>query len=108
METNELQFKNYFRNESINLIEVEGVDENSWFFSHLNDSELSPFHCSTEKIENVNGNDINVRTFAEGELRFDNFFGKLVLDGKDSELVIKSEVTEIPAELKEKVERILH
>jgi len=107
MTTNELEFKNYFRNESVSLVEVLENDETSWFFT-TNNKDLAAFHCSNEMVENVNGNDINVRTFDEGELRFDDYFGKLVVEGKDSELVLKSSVVEIPTDLREEVERILH
>ncbi|EQC43095.1 hypothetical protein [Bacteriovorax sp. DB6_IX] len=106
MNTNGIEYKSYFRNESVTLIEVLKNRESAWYF--CTGDELSPFHCSQEIVENVNGNDINVRTFEEGELRFDDYFGKLVISGRDSELVINSQTIEIPTDLKDKVERILH
>ena len=108
MRTNEVEFKNFFRNETVSLIEVQSKEESNWFFSHNNLTDLTAFHCSSEMVELINDNNINVRTFNEGELRFDSKFGKLVVTGEDSQLVIKSSVEEIPLGLKEKVERVLH
>lgn len=108
MTANEVEFKNFFRNETVSLIEVQKNEESSWFFSHNDLIDLSTFHCSNEMVELINDNNINVRTFEEGEFRFDTKFGKLVVTGEDSQLVIKSTIEEIPSVLKDKVEKVLH
>ena len=108
MTANEVEFKSFFRNETVSLIEVQNKEESNWFFSHNEVTDLTTFHCSNEMVELINDNNINVRTFEEGELRFDANFGKLVVTGEDSQLVIKSSIDEIPSGLKDKVERVLH
>ncbi len=66
--------------------------------------ERLTFKSMTTEI--VNGNEINVRVFEHGELRFDKFFGKFQ-HLSEGQILMKSEVDQIPDIFLDKIEQFV-
>ena len=99
--------KYLFLNENITLYEVMRTDlpkESSpdklyyWLTVSKKDPAIRRLTFEAMSVENVNGNDINVRKFAEGELRFDSNFAKFILDN-DGHIIMNTPITDIPDNL---------
>ena len=96
-----------FLNENITLFEVKRTDlpKDStsdklyhWLTVSKSKPDIRKLTFKDMGVENVNGNDINVRNFTEGELRFDKNFAKFILDN-DGHIVMNVSVTDFPDNL---------
>ena len=105
----------YFMNENVILTEVKRTnvpdqEDKSQIFSwikidpHTQEAESLTF--KSMKVENVNGNDINVRTFSDGELRFDPHFGKFQ-HKSEGYIVMNCAVADVPEVFLDKIESFL-
>jgi len=86
--------KSYFMNENAAVVELSNEQ---WKFIKL-PSEIFILKLNSSTIENVNGNDINVRVFEKAELRFDNDFAKFqYLD--NGYILMNCDISTIPNEI---------
>jgi hypothetical protein len=96
-----------FLNENITLFEVKRTDlpkDSSpedlyyWLTFSKKNPAIRRLTFQSQSVENVGGNDINVRSFSEGELRFDSNFAKFILDN-DGHIIMNNPITDFPDNL---------
>jgi hypothetical protein len=94
----------YFMNEKISVVEIQllEADGSTWIQVCVDDSQGSYLKLEKSFNEVINGNDIQVRVFANGELRFDDKFGKFQYGG-DGHIVMRLPVKELPVEVTKKI-----
>lgn len=93
----------YFLNENVILTEIKKKDYSGedhsqkfqWLKINTSTREVEQLVFKSMKTEVVNENEINVRTFEDGELRFDNFFAKFQLR-EEGHILMKSELDQVP------------
>lgn len=116
MKTPLFSFLYHFQNEYMTLIEVKRDDLPAsaspdqifaWLVIDLMKKEFRKLRFQSMSTETINGNLINVRSFAEGELRFDQFFAKFVY-GPQSHLLENSKLESVPDEIKVIVDQYFH
>ena len=84
---------NYFMNENISLVEVKRDKEVSWI--SFKDNNINKLDLTKSFVEDVNGNNIEVREFSNGEFRFDQSFGKCLIED-DGHLIMSVPAEQIP------------
>jgi hypothetical protein len=96
-----------FLNENITLFEVKRNDlpaDSSpdklyyWLTVSKTKPEIRRLTFQKMTVEKIDGNDINVRTFTEGELRFDKNFAKFILDD-NGHIIMNAPITDFPENL---------
>ncbi len=101
----------YFMNENYTVLEVERTDlpmnsEKSlvfhWLIKNVNNSKVSKLTFKSMDSEIVSGNEINIRVFNEGELRFDKLFAKLSYQG-DGHILMTKEVSSVPSDIERSI-----
>lgn len=93
----------YFMNENVSVVEIKRNDlsesatkEETYFWFRLDASQnITRLKFVSMDSEVVNGNNINIRIFDNGELRFDDKFAKFTYNG-DGSITMNVPVTEIP------------
>ncbi len=105
----------YFMNEEVSVIEVKRTDipEDSdkdkmyhWLKYTQGSKKIERLRFRSMSSEVVNGNNINIRAFADGELRFDKDFAKF-LHCNDGHLIMNRPVQDIPDELSGQINSFL-
>jgi len=96
----------YFMNEEVSLVEVKRTDLETEDLGQLlhwlkvvkatNEVVKMPFKSMNSEV--VNGNTINIRVFENGELRFDDDFGKFLHDN-DGHIIMNKPVNETPKDV---------
>ncbi|RZF22796.1 hypothetical protein DAY19_03215 [Halobacteriovorax vibrionivorans] len=75
----------YFMNENVSVIETKRTDLGDdakkeelyqWYFVFNEELSLEKLEFESAFVDQVNGNEINVRKFKNAEFRFDDSFGK--------------------------------
>ena len=98
----------YFMNENIQIVEVKrtDIDESSdksllyhWLVLAAGCDKAEKLHFVSMGKEDVKGIEINVRTFEEGELRFDENWAKFLYNG-EGHIVVKENADIVPENLK--------
>tara|TARA_R110002072_G_scaffold1989_1_gene16228 strand:+ start:2548 stop:2865 length:318 start_codon:yes stop_codon:yes gene_type:complete len=85
----------YFMNENVSLIEVEYKDNFHWLLISEKDKKITPLDFLEMGEEIVNENKIMIRKFKDGELRFDDQFGKFTFQN-DGHILMSQPPSEIP------------
>ena len=88
----------YFSNEELSLLEIRIGMEFHWLVIPKDSKEVIKLEFKGMSKEVVGGNDISIRKFSEGELRFDNDFAKFIYQDKTN-LIQNQPVNEVPAEI---------
>ena len=104
----------YFMNEEVSLVEIKRTDIDTddksklfyWLKLLKSSNQLERLEFKSMSSEIVNDNNINIRVFEDGELRFDNDFAKL-LHKTEGHIVMNKPVSEIPAELMKRLSEYL-
>ncbi len=101
----------YFMNENIAVVEVSNdtlpadatkQERLHWLKITNNCNTVERLTFKAMKSELVNGNEINVRSFEDGELRFDKNFAKFLYKG-DGHIIMNIPVADISPETKNKI-----
>lgn len=99
----------YFMNENVSVIEIKRTDlpkDSSkeelyqWYFILNEELSLEKLKFESSFVDQVNGNEINVRKFENAEFRFDDSFGKFQ-DKKGGHIIMKVPNAVLPAPLAE-------
>lgn len=68
----------YFMNEEVSLLKLP--DTENWYLINTKDHSYSLLKLLNENAQTINGNNIEVKTFENAELRYDKDFGKFQHD----------------------------
>ncbi len=102
-------------NENVILTEIKRTDLAdetdkskiySWIKINPHTQEAESLTFKSMQVDNVNGNEINVRTFTDGELRFDPHFAKFQHKG-EGYIVMNCDVADVPAPFLDKIESFI-
>lgn len=106
---NEFETLFYFMNENVSLIEVKRTDlgedakkedTHQWFFILNEELTLEKLQFESAFVDQVNGNEINVRKFKGAEFRFDDSFGKFQ-DKEGGHIIMKVPNAVLPQPLQD-------
>ncbi len=102
-------------NENVSIIEVKRTDlpedapknqKYHWFFIFNEELQIEKLEFESSFVDNVNGNDINVRKFKAAEFRFDDAFGKFQ-NKEGGHIIMKVPNAVLPAPLEELINKSL-
>ena len=90
----------YFKNEEVELVEVklDSPKINQWLKINSNTNEVKTLSLQNSTEEVIGGNNINIRTFKNSELRFEGGFAKFI-DDKNGHLLIHTPLDQIPTDI---------
>jgi hypothetical protein len=105
----------YFMNEDVALVEIKlnNLDDNAskdqlyhWIKFSNSSQEISRLKFISMGSENINGNNINIRVFEDGELRFDDSFAKFQHKG-DGHIIMNAPINTISEVFKNRIEEYI-
>ncbi|PIK14019.1 hypothetical protein [Halobacteriovorax sp. JY17] len=105
----------YFMNENVILTEIKRSDLSnekdkskiySWIKINPHNQEAEFLTYQSMSVENINGNEINVRTFSDGELRFDQHFAKFQ-HKSEGYIVMNCNTTDVPEVFLDKISSLI-
>ena len=115
MTNQKIEILYYFMNENVILTEAKRMDLPSssdksllyyWIKINAQTQNVERLTFKSMTTEVVNGNEISVRVFEDGELRFDKFFAKFQ-HRSEGQILMNSEAGQVPEIFLNKIEQFI-